>query len=1037
MWSLLILLSCSDDGTADHSAVGSDSAATDSGIATAVNTAPSCAVTGPEDGSFDVIGTSITFLGTAADDDQEASSLSVLWSSDKDGSLGTAPPTSAGDVVLATAELSAATHVITLSVTDDEGAGCSDYLLYTVGKPPVATISGPSDGSITNEGDEVSFTAHGSDDTTDALALLVTWASDLDGELDTDGADSSGAIGFVTASLSIGRHTVTLQVADGDGLYAVDTLDLTVNGLPSAPTLSLTPSDPDTTDDLVVTIESESVDPEDDTVSYDYRWSLFGVESAASTDARLPSDATTRGDTWTVTVTPRDSRAAGTAVDASATVGNAAPSATGATIAPNPATAEDTLTCSWTFVDPDDDSDQSAVGWTLNGAPVGSGATLATTLVRGDWVECTITPDDGSATGSASSASLTVSNSAPTLGSVTIFPADATVADELVCSWSGYSDADGDSDASTLLWTINGASSGTSTSLTGGYVRGDTVVCAVTPSDGTNTGTTVSDTQTIANSAPVLASVAITPGDPDAGNTLTCELGTTTDPDGATAFSYAYDWTVNGASGVASSSTLAGSFSRGDDVACSVTPSDESDSGESVTADSVTIGNGLPEVTEIQVSPTSPNTEDTLSVSVSTEDVDGDTVSLSYTWFVDDAEVTGWSDATLDGASAFDKGQTVVVVVVPNDGTGDGASSTSDTITVANAGPGAPEIEVQPEEPQAGADDLVCIVLGDSTDIDGDAVTYSAAWAVDEVLWTGTTGTTTWPGDTIDASATGRNEVWACTMTPNDGEDDGDTATAQVTVATGTCSELIASVDSPTLIHTYGTTEGSWFADPLETLGTGLVWAISDYSASSISEYSSITEFQNGNATSTDSLPFGSDGTGAIAYDGYLYYIRDSTNELVKMDLAFHAAVATTTLWDAGYHNLCPWQWGGYSDIDFEADENGLWVVYGDYADSCNLTVARIDEDLNILATYPTNAGDKTGYGNAWMVEGVLYVIADYSSGSTTISYAFDTCDSTDWDPGIDFYNDYGYNSSITYNPNDQMLYSWDAGRQVQYTVNF
>ena len=1311
MWVLLFALACGDD-TAGDSGTSSDSDTTttsDSGTSdsgTSDNTAPNCAITGPADGSFGEEDEAVTFLGTADDAEQTAATLLVAWSSDKDGELGTAPPTSAGDIVLSTDDLSVSTHVITLQITDDAGEICSAFVLYSVGQPPVGTITGPSDGLEVDQGDEVTFTGLVSDDATAAIDLNVSWSSDLDGELDTDGATSTGALSFATTALTTGHHTIELTVTDEHSLLAIDAITVNVNGVPTAPTISLSPADPDTTDDLVATVETPSVDPDGDPVEYDHAWSLFGTVSSASTDARLPADATVRGDTWTVTVTPRSPDSTGTPAEASVTIGNAVPSLTGATISPNPAVAEDTLTCTgegfsdadgdvaastwqwsvdgtvigtastqtggfggddtvtctltphdgtdagspvtavatigntapsvsvvsispnparvgdtltcswsgfddpdgdadaslvtwsvngtnagsgttlssgfvgtdevtcsvtpydgastgtpvettltvtntapsldsatlspnpatasdtlvciaagwndadghadqstwswavngsevstdtwlssgfsagdlvactvtpddgtdtgtavsdsltvdntaptvtavaidpsaavagdtltctWTFEDADGDSDQSTVNWTLNGETAGVGSTLSTTLARDDMVTCTVTPNDGTDTGSPSSASLTVSNSAPTVSTVTISPTNPSIDDALGCTWSGFSDPDGDSDSSSLAWTINGDSAGTSEALASGYVGGDTVTCTVTPSDGLTTGDVVSDDVTIDNTPPVLASVSISPSDPQADDTLTCVPGTTTDLDGTSSFTYTYDWSVDGTSGVGTASTLAGAFARGDTVTCTATPSDGTDDGDAVSSSAVTVVNTAPEVTDISLSPSSPDTLDTLSASVSTSDADGDSVSVSYTWYVDGSEVSGETTASLDGADHFDKDQVVAVVVVPNDGTDDGDASTSSTVTVTNTGPTAPTVQIQPSEPQEGLDDLVCVVTGESDDEDGDTISYSAVWTVDGSLWTGSTSSTTWSGDTIDATETLEGEVWECTMTPDDGDDDGDTATAEVTITSGgaTCTNLISSVDDPIEISSSGSSYGAWFSDPLETLGSGYIWWMSGHYSSEITEYTSLSNFQSNSANRTFTLPHDWDGTGAIAYDGYLYYNSESSQDVVKVDLATNTVEATVTLSDAGYRNECHWTWGGWSDIDIEVDESGLWAIYGQPSSDCNIAIAQLDTDLNVLGTWETSSGDRKDYGNAWMVDGVMYVTDSYSDSSTTISFAYDTCNSVGWDPGIPFSNDHGYNSSIKYNPNDGLLYSWDGGYQVQYSLNF
>ena len=70
-------------------------------------------------------------------------------------------------------------------------------------------------------------------------------------------------------------------------------------------------------------------------------------------------------------------------------------------------------------------------------------------------------------------------------------------------------------------------------------------------------------------------------------------------------------------------------------------------------------------------------------------------------------------------------------------------------------------------------------MTGESNDDDGDEVTYSMAWTVDTVEYSSAL-TTTWTDDTVDGADTSYAEVWECTATPNDSDDDGATATDSV-----------------------------------------------------------------------------------------------------------------------------------------------------------------------------------------------------------------------------------------------------------------
>lgn len=75
--------------------------------------------------------------------------------------------------------------------------------------------------------------------------------------------------------------------------------------------------------------------------------------------------------------------------------------------------------------------------------------------------------------------------------------------------------------------------------------------------------------------------------------------------------------------------------------------------------------------------------------------------------------------------------------------------------------------------------------------------------------------------------------------------------------------------------------------------------------------------------------------------------------------------------------------------------------------------------------------------GNAFVACGIIYCIDSYSSSTTTINYAYDTAKRSGSNPNIKFTNKFGYNSMVTYNPREKVLYAWDNKRQVTYPLEF
>ena len=196
--------------------------------------------------------------------------------------------------------LSAGNHSIRLEVSDDS-ATCADEIFLTVGEPPAVQIDNPADGSTVNAGETVTFSATVSDDATAENQLQLSWLSSIDGEFSTFPATSSG-LAQATAQLTAGQHIITLRATDGDGLLGDASMVLTVNSLPTAPSVDIAP-DPATTTDALTATAYGSTDADGQSVSYAYAWSQNGVLTSYAGQS-VPSSATAKGDTWSVEATP-------------------------------------------------------------------------------------------------------------------------------------------------------------------------------------------------------------------------------------------------------------------------------------------------------------------------------------------------------------------------------------------------------------------------------------------------------------------------------------------------------------------------------------------------------------------------------------------------------------------------------------------------------------------------------------------------------------------------------------------------------------
>jgi len=170
----------------------------------------------------------------------------------------------------------------------------------------------------------------GDDD--DLTCTIVTEATDPNGDAvsyafawSRNGADAGVSSATVGAALTSGGDTWTCTVTPNDGTLdgAVSTASVTIaqgNRAPSAPTVSISPAAPTDDDVLTCVIDTESVDPDGDTVTYAYAWSVDGADAGISS-ATVDSALTEPEQAWTCVVTASDGELETSSASASVEIG--------------------------------------------------------------------------------------------------------------------------------------------------------------------------------------------------------------------------------------------------------------------------------------------------------------------------------------------------------------------------------------------------------------------------------------------------------------------------------------------------------------------------------------------------------------------------------------------------------------------------------------------------------------------------------------------------------------------------------------------
>ena len=678
--------------------------------------------------------------------------------------------------------------------------------------------------------------------------------------LDADGDPVSVTYDWTVNGTGNNDHDDTLdhdQFVKGDEvMLTVTPFDSLQEGVPvTSDTVTIQNSLPTLTGVVIMSDESDAYetstlscspegwnDDDGDAEEYGHTWTVNSTALNAPGET-ITGDHFSKHDLVSCTIWPINGAETGVEWTTSDwEIQNSPPDLTDVTLNNTSPTEDDTVTPVITATDADGDSLSHSVTWHFisSTTPQVTAATIdGTWFDRGDEFYAIVLSNDGEADSptSVSSNTATVGNAPPTLVSVTLNGTEFGASESMAVTAVG-SDADGDSvTVSTVTWFVNGSSansidSALVTPADIGGTKGDSIIVEATlvdsygeaSSPGASAPVTVIDTTPSINNLFTDSTANDATGVPRSNADITVYFDLV-DIDSADTPSADVQWisnastlfseTVTGTSGGASTalhSTLSASshgLVRGDTLSVQVTPSADGATG-TVESANITLGNALPVISGLTLTPDPPGTDDTLSLNVtSATDRDGDTVTPGFAWsIVNGSAIASALTSTLDGSQHFSKGETVMVVTTPNDGFEDGSPQTMSR-TVANSPPMGLAIDLEPSEPVDQENDVRCDITEEAVDPDGDPIDYEFSWRIDESVNGGVWrafgnayGDATYDEeyieDSVEAAGVYEGETLECTVTATDDEGLFLTVTDQVTPIPEPCGSGAASWNSGT-----------------------------------------------------------------------------------------------------------------------------------------------------------------------------------------------------------------------------------------------
>ncbi|KAI7812141.1 putative olfactomedin-4-like [Triplophysa rosa] len=184
-------------------------------------------------------------------------------------------------------------------------------------------------------------------------------------------------------------------------------------------------------------------------------------------------------------------------------------------------------------------------------------------------------------------------------------------------------------------------------------------------------------------------------------------------------------------------------------------------------------------------------------------------------------------------------------------------------------------------------------------------------------------------------------------------------------------------------------------------------------------------------------------GPNMVMYGNALYYNCYNTLNVCKFNMTTRTVSTVALPNDAGFNNKFPFAHlglaYGYTDMDFAADESGVYVIYTTTTNFGNVVISKVETSTPPVLgqTWSTSLHKKT-VTNTFMVCGVLYATRYLDKETEEIFYSFDTKTNTErYDWRIHIKKMQTNIKFLNYDPRDHLLYVYSDAYILTYEIMF